>query len=111
MRGLLCNSCNVRVSVDCGDTAADAAYLANPWYVRWLASRGLDPTIRPEPPVGSYVYMYGRRPKPRAWRRTRRGWECITNDARSTLTWEQFNRRFGPHNLFFEKPPRREMAS
>lgn len=92
VRGLLCSSCNGRLSMSPGWRPEAITYLADPWYLRWFAALGLSIDPSPEPPVGSTAYAGGHR-----WRRTRRGWECQgRNGPRSPHAWDQIHKRYGP---------------
>lgn len=99
VRGLLCSRCNTLLGkdLDVPRDASFAAYLANPWYTRMLAGRGLSPELPPEPPIGSIVDLGKRQPQRM---RTRKGWErVIFGYPWHPTTWRSLYRSFGPHRL------------
>jgi len=95
VRGMICSGCNRRIRDGVRPPAEAAAYLANPWFVRRLAERGLSPEPMPEPPVGTVIA--GRKHK---WERTERGWEPTPPGSRRyTSTWAGLNHGLGPYNI------------
>jgi hypothetical protein len=99
VRGLLCNRCNTILGKDLEVPRDDAfaAYLANSWFIRMLASLGVGPDVPEEPPVGAVVRLGDRRPRmwrsPGGWVRTGRSWPG------SLRTWWELYRSAGPHKL------------
>lgn len=95
VRGLLCSSCNYRVPYGLVATdPRDTDYLANPWYMRMLAARGISSELADEPPVGTVLKAGMRR-----WVRNETMWHATDSFANPTATWEQLYKRFGPHKL------------
>lgn len=96
VRGLLCNSCNTTLGKDneVPRNESFARYLANPWYVRQLAAKGISVEGPPEPPENSRVRDH----QGRIWRRCGQYWH--TRDSRlRNRTWSAMLRRSGPLGL------------
>lgn len=93
VRGLLCTNCNTALPM--GSTSAAASdYLAAPWWKLELARLGARPDLAPEPPIGSTVaaeYLN--------FSRDTDGWKGVASFGGSTRTWEELNRRYGPHRI------------
>lgn len=103
VRGLLCSNCNTKLPASATpDDPRFQRHVADPWYLRMLASLGLGPDVPVEPPVGSIIQCGRRRwiHEPGGWRATDR--YGITQETWSHLCW-----RFGPHNchIIEEKKP------
>ncbi|MDQ0809843.1 hypothetical protein QFZ63_001557 [Streptomyces sp. B3I7] len=95
VRGLLCNDCNAALPHGSSPDWAHS-YLRNPWWKRELAARGIDDyKAIEEPPVGSRVLADGRL----GFKRTRKGWEHTAAYFALPRSWEELNRRFGPHKI------------
>ncbi|MFG2977736.1 endonuclease domain-containing protein [Streptomyces sp. NPDC048331] len=93
VRGVLCSACNLSIEYGRSEVAATARYLEDPWYQRVLDERGVAITP-PEPPLGTTVRA-GRR----SWLRTDEGWQALDRYRGGLLSWKEFVRRFGPHNI------------
>jgi hypothetical protein len=100
VRGLLCIRCNSGLG-DYRHPTPDGAeeFLANAWYLRKLAERGLT-LDAPEPPPGSVVRDY----RGAHWHRslTRSGsehWAPIRGAIRRSRTWDQMYRLCGPLSM------------
>jgi len=97
VRGLLCGTCNARLSIDHAWRPEAVAYLADPWYLRRFAELGLSVDLSAEPPPGSAIAAGGHQ-----WHRTQHGWECQSrNGPRAVHSWDQLHRRYGPHRISF----------
>jgi recombination endonuclease VII len=95
VRGLLCSSCNGRLSMSPGWRPEAEVYLAFPWYRQWLRERALPTAAQPEPPLGATI-MEGHR----SWRRTKYGWlRGDKTDRWCALSWEKLNQAYGPHRI------------
>lgn len=101
VRGLLCGRCNTTLGIkgDNWDRAAD--YLANVWWVRQCAARGLPAGRRPEPALGSAIRnQFGL-----IWLRRVNGtgdwWEAPTQRGQHqpVRTWDSLYGCYGAHNL------------
>jgi hypothetical protein len=97
VRGLLCSSCNSRIVDGRPATAADAAYLADPWYKRRFAALGLSLTPLPEPGIGGMIAIEQKRRQ--LWHRTTDGWRRVGNFHESGYTWFRLNQKYGPHRI------------
>ncbi len=96
VRGLLCSRCNTQLDSHV-DEQRVAEYLADPWYLRMLAERGLSAELPPEPGVGTTVHL----PRGTVMRRTTSGWvwDAGPRGIIRWSTWAAFHYKFGPHNL------------
>lgn len=92
-RGQLCLSCNSRLRTAVIFRPGAAAYLADPWFRRMLARRGL-PVFMPEPGPRSVVLERGKR----TWTRSGAVWKC-SGQTGGTRSWHWVHYRFGPHQL------------
>lgn len=99
VRGLLCISCNTIIGIDREvlRTAEIAAYLADPWYARMLAERGLTAELSPEPPIGTVVEFARCTAPPRT--RTREGWVVPRKRHLGAKSWWQLHYSWGPHRI------------
>lgn len=111
VRGMLCTPCNVAIRIDREDPDWAVKYLANPWWKRMLAERGLD-LLPPEPTDYSINRDSGSVSSPavidfdgRIWHRSDDVWDCGTGKTAKPLSWAQLVRAQGPHTL---RPWRRE---
>ncbi|MET9190106.1 endonuclease domain-containing protein [Streptomyces tendae] len=95
VRGLLCNDCNS--ALPCGSAPGWALdYLQNPWWRRELAARGItNHEAVEEPPIGTRILADGRL----GFKRTKKGWEHTAAYFALPRSWQDLNRRFGPHNI------------
>ncbi len=75
VRGLLCSRCNSSLHHAIHDPKRVARYMADPWWKHILDAYGVPAEGIPEPGIGAVVAV-GQVLK---WRRTRRGWEQMTN--------------------------------
>lgn len=96
VRGLLCTPCNTGITVSPTYSREFEAYMAAPWWRKRLSEQGLSAEMRPEPPVGTDVFVL---PNRRRWRRQGEKWEHMAGYRSSDLRWEELNRRFGPHRI------------
>jgi len=95
VRGLLCSSCNGRLSMSPGWRPEAIAYLADPWYLRRFTELGISIDLSAEPPIGSSAHTGRNR-----WKRTRRGWECQSRlGPHRAISWNDLHRRYGPHMI------------
>ena len=75
-------------------------YLANPWYVRRLAERGISLEPLPEPATGVIVGGRGS-----YWHRTERGWIPVyPRGYEGARSWDALNHLLAPYNIWI--PPR-----
>ena len=95
VRGMLCSTCNRRIRDGRVPSPEAAAYLADPWYLRRLAERGISPDPMREPPMGTVIA--GRR---HYWRRTERGWVMASPNLRGgPMSWRALNQLLAPYNI------------
>lgn len=101
VRGLLCTKCNVTLRVDRDDPHWAVPYLANPWYRRMLAEKGL--MVNPPEPT-DWTMRDGYLFEPQVvdaegcvWTRLRGKW--ADGYDRNGITWSALLATWGPHNL------------
>ena len=103
VRGLLCTQCNVTFRFDRPDPEWAKGYLDNPWYLRMLSERGIDPAF-PEPTdwtvteSGHFIHPRVEDPEGRVWHRTEKGW-TTQHKTCTPQSWRELLQRFGGHNL------------
>lgn len=106
VRGMLCSDCNTALA--CGSSPDWASeYLASPWWKAELVRIGASEKTPPEPPKGSLVAT-----QILNFKRGDGGWEnAAAGLSGPTRTWEELNRRYGPHNIRVITPPEVEYPS
>lgn len=107
VRGMLCTPCNVSIRIDREDPDWAEKYLANPWWRRMLAERGVDP-VTPEPPYQQYInreegWTFGtsiRSFDGRIWYREGDVWtRHARKGATEVVSWQELLRAYGPLGL------------